>query len=128
MHGFNAVSPGTKIKAVRIEMRKALFVCTANLQRSPTAESLFQGWKGIWEAKSAGIMPEPPGNLLTQQLIDWADLVIVMEPIHSQYIRSHFHCSADKMRILHVADRYSRDDPELVSVLRRKVPLILQEY
>jgi predicted protein tyrosine phosphatase len=111
-----------------LAMRKVLFVCTANLQRSPTAENLFQGWKGIWEAKSAGIVPEPKGNPLTQKLIDWADLIIVMEPIHSQYIRSHFQCSPDKIRILNIADRYLRDDPKLMSMLSKKVPSILEEY
>ena len=109
-------------------MRKVLFVCTANLQRSPTAENLFQGWKGIWEAKSAGIMPEPKRNPLTQKLIDWADVIVVMEPIHSQYIHAHFKCSPDKIRILNIADRYLRDDPKLISLLSKKVPPILEEY
>lgn len=109
-------------------MRKVLFVCTANVSRSPTAENLFQGWEGVWDAKSAGIMPDPRGKLLTQELVDWADLIIVMEPTHSEFITSHFHCSLDKIRILNVADRYTRDDPELVNVLRKKVPPILQEY
>ena len=108
-------------------MRKALFVCTANLQRSPTAENLFHGWEGVWEARSAGIMPDPDRNQLTQELIDWADLVVVMETIHSQYITSHFQCSARKIRILNIADKYFRDDPELVRELRRKVPPILRE-
>jgi predicted protein tyrosine phosphatase len=107
-------------------MRKVLFVCTANVSRSPTAEDLFQGWKGIWEAKSAGIMPDPRGKLLTQELIDWADLILVMEPIHSEYITSHFQCNPDKIRILNITDKYTRDDPELESVLRKKVPPILQ--
>jgi predicted protein tyrosine phosphatase len=109
-------------------MRKVLFVCTANLQRSPTAENLFQGWEGVWEAKSAGIMPDPRGNLLTQELVDWADLIIVMEPGHSEFITSYFHVNPDKIRVLNIADKYFRDDPELVSELRRKVPPILQEY
>jgi len=108
-------------------MRKVLFVCTANLQRSPTAENLFQGWGGVWEAKSAGIMPDPQGKLLTQELVKWADLLIVMEKGHSEYITSHFQCSPDKIRILNIADRYFRDDPQLVTELRRKVPPILQE-
>jgi predicted protein tyrosine phosphatase len=81
-------------------MRKVLFVCTANLQRSPTAERLFQGWKSVWEAKSAGIMPDSEGNPLTQELIDWADLIIVMEPIHNQYIKGHFLCWPYKIRTI----------------------------
>jgi predicted protein tyrosine phosphatase len=118
----------TKLNGQCLAMRKVLFVCTANIQRSPTAESLFQGWKGIWEAKSAGIMPEPKGNPLTQELIDWADLIIVMEPIHSQYIHAHFKCRPDKIRILNIADRYLRDDPKLISLLRKKAPPFLDEY
>lgn len=64
---------------------------------------------------------------MTQELIDQTDLIIVMERIHSQYIHSHFKCSPDKLRILNIADIYYRDDPELISILRKKVPPILQE-
>ena len=109
-------------------MRKVLFVCTANLQRSPTAEGLFQGWDGVWEAKSAGIMPDPRGKLLTQEFVDWADLIIVMEPTHSEYVTTQFRCNPGKIRILKIADKYYRDDPELVRLLQKKVPPILQEY
>jgi len=108
-------------------MRRVLFVCTANLQRSPTAEKLFQGWKGIWEAKSAGIMPGSHGNPLTQELIDWADLILVMELDHNHYIQSHFRCDPGKIRVLNVADIYFRDDPKLVAALLKKVPPLLEE-
>jgi predicted protein tyrosine phosphatase len=108
-------------------MRKVLFVCTANLQRSPTAEKLFQGWKGVWESKSAGIMPDPTGNPLTQELVDWADLILVMEVAHGDYICSHFQCSPQKVRILNIPDRYFREDPELVRLLQKKVPPVLEE-
>ena len=63
---------------------------------------------------------------MTQELIDWADVIIVMEPIHNQYIHAHFRCSPDKTRILNIADIYFRDDPELVSELRKRVPPILE--
>lgn len=108
-------------------MRKVLFVCKANVSRSPTAEELFQGWKKVWEAKSAGITPDPRGRLLTQELVDWADLIIVMEPVYREFILSHFQCSPDKIRTLNIADKYTRDDPELESILRMEVPPILQE-
>ncbi|MGO9643753.1 MAG: phosphotyrosine protein phosphatase [Candidatus Bathyarchaeia archaeon] len=107
-------------------MRKVLFVCTANLQRSPTAEKLFQGWKDTWESKSAGIMPDSEVTPLSQVLIDWADLVIVMEPIHSQYIHANFQCNPNKIYVLNIADRYFREDPELIRELRRKVTPLLE--
>jgi predicted protein tyrosine phosphatase len=46
---------------------------------------------------------------------------------NSEYITSHFQCSPDKIPILNIADRYSRDGPELVSVLQKKVPPILKK-
>ena len=107
--------------------RNVLFICTANLQRSPTAESLFQNWRGQWETKSAGIRPDPGGFVLTQELIDWADLVIVMEAVHAYYIKSHFMCDPRKLRILGIRDRYYRDDPELIEELKKKVTPILED-
>ena len=109
-------------------MKRVLFVCTANIQRSPTAENIFQGWKSVWEARSAGIMPEPDGNGLSQKLIDWADVVIVMEPLHGEFIRANFQRARDKIQILCIPDRYFRDDPELRRELLKKVPPILEKY
>jgi len=108
-------------------MKKVLFVCTANLQRSPTAEDIFQGWKGVWEAKSAGIMPEPGCNSLSQKLIDWADIIIVMETMHSQYIQTHFQRGTGKIQVLGIADRYFRSDPILKGELYKKVPPLLEK-
>ena len=62
---------------------------------------------------------------MAQELIDWATLVIVMEPMHSQYICAHFLCDPDKIRVLNIADKYFQQDPELVRELRKKIPSIL---
>lgn len=71
-------------------------------------------------------MPHPSGNPLTQELIDWADVIIVMEQIHAEYIQTRFHCGNEKLRILNIPDRYSRDDPELIRELERKIPPLLE--
>lgn len=106
-------------------MRTVLFVCSANLDRSPTAERLFHGWRRGWEAKSAGIMPALGRNPVTQTLIDWADLVLVMEPDHAEYIHGHFNCDPNKMRILDIGNKYARGDPELIRELEEKALPIL---
>jgi predicted protein tyrosine phosphatase len=106
--------------------KKVLFVCTANLQRSPTAEKHFQNWKGLWEAKSAGVMPVPEGNSLSQELVDWADLVICMEPEHAEYLETNFNCTPSKLKVLNIADRYTRDDPQLIRQLERTAITILE--
>ena len=109
-------------------MPKVLFVCTANLQRSPTAEDLFQNWNGVWETKSAGTAPFAGRNRLTQQLVDWADLIIAMEPHHAEHIQTHFRTNPDKIRVLNIRDRYFRNEPELVLELKRKVTPILETW
>jgi predicted protein tyrosine phosphatase len=107
--------------------RNVLFICTANLQRSPTAESLFQNWGGHWETKSAGIIPEPGRALLTQELVDWADLILAMEAVHAYYVKAHFKCDSSKLRVLGIRDRYYRDDPQLIQELKEKAAPILDD-
>jgi len=67
-------------------------------------------------------MSHPSANSLTQALIDWADIIIVMEQIHAEYIQTYFQCSPEKLRILNIPDKYPRDDPELIRELERKIP------
>ena len=86
---------------------------------------MFHNWKGKWEAKSAGTSPVPGRNALTQQLLDWAHLILVMEPDHSRFISANFNCNPDKIHILNIEDIYMRDDPELIRELQNKVPPIL---
>jgi predicted protein tyrosine phosphatase len=109
-------------------MPKVLFVCSANLQLSPTAEDIFQNWNRMWQAKSAGTTPFLGRKPLTQQLVDWADLIIVMEPRHAEHILTHFKTTPDKIRVLNIPDRYVRNDPELVRELKQKVIPILETW
>ena len=70
-------------------------------------------------------MLEPEGTILTQGLIDWADLILVMEPVHAYYVNTHFKCDPKKVIVLNIADRYYRDDPKLIRELKEKVGPIL---
>ncbi len=107
--------------------KRVLFVCTGNLQRSPTAEDRFRNWKGLWETRSAGTEPVSGGIPLTQELVDWADLILCMESEHAEYIKACFKCTPEKLKVLNIADRYFRDDPELIRALERKViPLLVK--
>jgi len=63
--------------------------------------------------------------LLTQELIDWADLILVMEPVHAYHVNGDFKCDPKKVKVLNIADRYFRDDPELIHALKTKVIPIL---
>ncbi len=105
--------------------KKVLFVCTGNLQRSPTAEEVFQDWRGVWKTRSAGTEPEVGKTPITQELVDWADLIICMEPEHVEFVASQFKCTPNKLKVLNIADRYVRNDPQLILELQRKVPPLL---
>lgn len=105
---------------------RVLFVCTANLQRSPTAEEHFRNWNGFLETRSAGTEPIAGGSPLTQELIDWADLVLCMEPEHAQYIKAYLKCPANKVKVLNIMDMYVRNDPRLIRELERKVVPLLK--
>jgi predicted protein tyrosine phosphatase len=61
-------------------MKKLLFVCSQNRLRSPTAEHLFASRARIKTA-SAGLN-NGADELLSIELIEWAEIIFVMEKIH----------------------------------------------
>ena len=71
---------------------KILFVCTANEERSPTAEMVFKDVPG-WETKSAGTSPDAVVPV-SRELIDWADRIVVMQSRHARAQHSkHNRCA-----------------------------------
>lgn len=48
-------------------MTRALFVCSRNRLRSPTAEEWFAGWPGI-ETDSAGVAPDAESVVSREQI------------------------------------------------------------
>ena len=59
---------------------KLLFVCTINRMRSATAHKIFEE-DNRFEVKSAGT-DRLASTVLSSDLLDWADAIIVMEKIH----------------------------------------------
>ncbi|HXF41737.1 MAG TPA: phosphotyrosine protein phosphatase [Blastocatellia bacterium] len=100
---------------------KVLFVCEANRLRSPTAETIFSGYPGV-EAKSAGLAKQATVPV-SAELLDWADLIFVMEKRHRNIIHSRFKEIYLRKRIicLYIPDEFEFMDPELISVLEEKV-------
>ncbi|MBU0930251.1 MAG: protein tyrosine phosphatase [Nanoarchaeota archaeon] len=95
---------------------KLLFICTANLDRSPCAESLFENSEK-YEASSAGIglLTENP---VTKEIIDWADEIFVMEYEHKVLLREKFGDIDKDVVVLGVSNEFCRYDEELEKVLR----------
>ena len=99
-----------------------LFVCSRNRYRSPTAEALFDGRDGV-VARSAGTAPDAE-QVVDADLIDWADLILVMEPRHRKALDRAFgpQLRAKRVGVLDIPDRFDEMDPELVALLEERVP------
>lgn len=105
--------------------KKLLFICSGNLDRSPTAEKLFRNSE-IYEAKSAGTHPDAIIKV-SQNLIDWADVVFVMserEDGHLTFLKQNFNIKEKKIFDLDISDVYDRDDPELIKLIADKLETI----
>jgi protein-tyrosine-phosphatase len=109
-----------------VEPYRLLFVCTANICRSPMAEGLARmyadtrGW--VVEARSAGthalpgnpaapnsvkVIRELGGDItehrsqpISDELVEWADRILVMEMRHAQSIRERHAAADEKIQLL----------------------------
>lgn len=102
---------------------KLLFVCSANLDRSPVAADLFKD-SSKYEAKSCGLFPWA-NTQLTKAAVEWADIIFVMDDAYDQHktqLLERFPEAAQKdIIILGVPNIYTKNNPELVKVLKREI-------
>jgi len=101
--------------------RKLLFICSQNRLRSPTAEQVFSTWQGI-ETSSAGLNNDAE-NPVTPELVEWADIIFVMEKTHRSKLTKRFKSSLANSRVicLDIPDEYDFMDPDLIQLLKSKV-------
>jgi predicted protein tyrosine phosphatase len=104
---------------------RVLFVCTSNRLRSPTAETLFTGWPGL-KVASAGLDPAAT-RVVDDGIIAAADVIVVMERHHRDKIRRRFRSVLGQrpVYVLGIPDKYERDQPELIALLKERVPPLL---
>lgn len=103
-----------------------LFLCTANLNRSRTAEVYFSKMSPAHEFRSAGLSEkyctQHGTTLCTTEMLRWADLVLVMERAHRERIIEHAGGDfTDKIKVLGIPDVYQCMQPELITALKGKV-------
>jgi len=103
-------------------MKKILFVCSQNRLRSPTAEQIFSTRTDL-EVMSAGL-DNSAVNVVTPELVQWADIIFVMEKAHRNKLGKKFKAYLNKQRLicLNIPDIYSYMDPNLVNILKNSVP------
>jgi predicted protein tyrosine phosphatase len=102
-------------------VRKVLFVCARNRLRSPTAEAIFSGLDGV-TVSSAGTAPDAE-CVVSVDLLEWADVVMVMERKQVAFLQQRFRAALARKRVvcLGIPDKFSYMQPELVALLRAKV-------
>jgi predicted protein tyrosine phosphatase len=102
-------------------MTNLLFVCSQNRLRSPTAEAVFSAFSGI-DAIGAGTNADA-ATVVSGDLIDWADIVFVMENSHRNKISKKFRevLKGKRLIVLGIPDDYDYMDPSHVSLLKVRV-------
>lgn len=107
--------------------RNYLFVCSQNKLRSPTAEHIFADIPGI-NTMSAGTNRDAE-EPLTDELVEWADFIFVMERAHRNKLQKKHRASLkDKwLVVLGIPDDYEFMDPQLVRLLETKMQRWLPE-
>lgn len=102
-----------------------LFLCTSNLNRSKTAEDHFAVEDPLRVYRSAGLSEkECKRNITTlcsEELLEWSDIVFVMEDEHvrriEQYTGQRF---LDKVINLNIPDVYQYGESALIEQLEKR--------
>lgn len=102
-------------------IKTVLFVCDANRLRSPTAEEVFGVDRGL-DVRSAGVAREA-STQVSSELLEWADIVFVMERRQRNIIQKRYPEIYRRKRIvcLYIPDQFERMDPELIELLEQRV-------
>jgi predicted protein tyrosine phosphatase len=101
-----------------------LFICTANKLRSRTAEDHFTEKYPVVNFMSAGTDLKTCMSLgttpLEEFLLEWADIIYVMENTHKKKIgKEHL----NKVKVLGIPDNYDYNQKELIDLLEKKIKL-----
>ena len=104
MHGWDKDMSETR--------RRFLFVCAANINRSPTAADVFRTMAAEngpdIEVNSAGISPFST-NPMTKAMADEADLILVMEDYMARELETRYGQNPAKIVCLDIPDIYERE-------------------
>jgi|TARA_R110000737_G_scaffold151521_1_gene180788 predicted protein tyrosine phosphatase len=107
---------------------KILFVCSANKERSKTADEYFslKYDRDDYQFDSAGTNLktcfQEGTNPLTEELVLWADIIFAMEKKHKTFISSITKEKCDsKIKTLNIPDRFKYYQKELIELLEEKM-------
>ncbi|MEO6134308.1 MAG: hypothetical protein ABIP35_04085 [Ginsengibacter sp.] len=98
-----------------------LFVCSRNIWRSCTAETIYKN-RQDHKVKSAGTEPSAKVRVSAKSIL-WADMIFVMEKKHRQRLSDKFanEIAGKAIIILDIEDDYEYMDPELIEMIQLSV-------
>ena len=95
---------------------KILFVCTANVNRSPACAREFERLFPEHEVRSAGTLYGYPYQL-DEDVLGWAERVYVMDLSHEQFIFERWPEHLSKVKVIGISDQYDVDSEELADLI-----------
>lgn len=104
-----------------------LFVCSRNQWRSPTAEAIYKNHPEVM-ARSAGT--ELSARIkLSAKMINWADIIFVMEKKHKERLLNKFPIDSQQKQIiiLDIPDEYKFMDTELIEEIQTRVKPYIED-
>jgi predicted protein tyrosine phosphatase len=108
------------------KVQNILFVCSANKERSKTAEDYFAEKYTDLEFRSVGtnkkICNQEGTFYLNEEDLEWADAIYVMEQKHKkEVLRFSKSVNSKKVKVLNIPDRYTYYQKELLELLEDKL-------
>ncbi|MEO9884138.1 MAG: phosphotyrosine protein phosphatase [Balneola sp.] len=102
--------------------KNILFICSQNKLRSPTAEQIYANRDDL-AVSSAGLNNDAE-NCVSGELLEWSDIIFVMEKNHLNRLRKNFgkYLKDQKIICLDIPDIYAFMEPSLIEVFKSKLP------
>ncbi len=107
-----------------------IFICSANKDRSATAEEWAMEYYPNHQYQSVGsnqkICFQLGTQYMTEELLEWAERIIVMEKKHKNDIQHVFGSKFNqKVSVLGIRDYYKYQEPKLKEIIKEKLKDLL---
>lgn len=122
--------PDSGTRVIHPYGKRLLFVCSANLLRSPTAE---------YVARKRGYLADSCGTSkgrfsdgvvctkITGELVRWASVIVCMEEEHVRDVKRFRPDAETPVVCWHVPDEYAVYQPELVAIFEKKLTTLIEK-
>lgn len=119
---------GVVLNAFQGRHRRVLTVCSAGCLRSPTAAHILSSPPWNFNTRCAGTSEEYAIVPVTEALVVWADVILVMDSFQQHHINMMQNklaeeitdCVYKQVINLEIEDEYSYRDPKLVEIITEK--------